>query len=31
MKNPRYKTEYEVLGKEFQLARALIEARTFAG
>ena len=31
MKNPKYKTEYEALGKEFQLARALIEARTRAG
>lgn len=30
-KNPKYKTEYEALGKEFQLARALIEARTRAG
>ena len=27
----KYKTEYEALGKEFQLARALIEARTRAG
>jgi transcriptional regulator with XRE-family HTH domain len=31
MKNPKYKTEYEGLGKEFQLARTLIEARTRAG
>ena len=31
LKNPKYKTEYEALGKEFQLARALIEARTRAG
>ena len=31
MKNPKYKTEYEVLGKEFQLVRSLIEARTRAG
>ena len=31
MKNPKYKTGYEALGKEFQLARALIEARTRAG
>lgn len=31
LKNPKYKTEYETLGKEFQLARALIEARTRAG
>ena len=31
MKNPKYKTEYEALGKEFQLARSLIEARTRAG
>ena len=31
MKNPKYKTQYEALGKEFQLARALIEARTRAG
>jgi ribosome-binding protein aMBF1 (putative translation factor) len=31
MKTPKYKTEYEALGKEFQLARALIEARTRAG
>ena len=30
-KNPKYKTEYEALGKECQLARALIEARTRAG
>ena len=31
MKNPKYKAEYEAVGKEFQLARALIEARTRAG
>ena len=31
MKNPKYKMQYETLGKEFQLARALIEARTRAG
>ena len=31
MKNPKYKGEYEALGKEFQLARTLIEARTRAG
>ena len=31
IKNPKYKTQYEALGKEFQLARALIEARTRAG
>ena len=31
MKNSKYRTEYEALGKEFQLARALIEARTRAG
>lgn len=31
MKSPKYKAEYEALGKEFQLARALIEARTRAG
>ena len=31
MKNPKYKTEYDVLGKEFQLVRSLIEARTRAG
>ena len=31
MKNPKYKTEYEALGKEFQLVRSLIEARTRAG
>ena len=31
LKNPKYKTEYEAIGKEFQLARALIEARTRAG
>jgi ribosome-binding protein aMBF1 (putative translation factor) len=31
IKNPKYTTEYEALGKEFQLARALIEARTRAG
>ena len=30
-KNPKYQTEYEALRKEFQLARALIEARTRAG
>ncbi|MBE3132122.1 MAG: helix-turn-helix transcriptional regulator [Acidobacteria bacterium] len=31
MKNPRYKAEYEALGKEFQLVRSIIEARTRAG
>jgi transcriptional regulator with XRE-family HTH domain len=31
MKNPKYKTEYAALEKEFQLARTLIEARTRAG
>ena len=31
MKNPKYRTEYEALGKEFQLVRSLIEARTRAG
>jgi len=31
MKHSKYKTEYEAVGKEFQLARALIEARTRAG
>jgi transcriptional regulator with XRE-family HTH domain len=30
-KDPKYKTEYEALGKEFQLVRTLIEARTRAG
>jgi ribosome-binding protein aMBF1 (putative translation factor) len=31
MKNPKYKAEYETLGKEYQLVRTLIEARTRAG
>jgi len=31
MKNPKYRTEYEALGKEFQLVRSLIEDRTRAG
>jgi ribosome-binding protein aMBF1 (putative translation factor) len=31
MKNPKYKAEYESLGREFQLVRALIEARMRAG
>jgi ribosome-binding protein aMBF1 (putative translation factor) len=31
MKDPKYKAEYEALQEEFQLARALIEARTRAG
>ncbi len=31
MKDPKYKAEYDALGKEFQLARTLIEARTRAG
>lgn len=31
MKNPKYKAEYEALGEEFELARALIEARARAG
>jgi ribosome-binding protein aMBF1 (putative translation factor) len=30
-KDPKYKTEYEALGREFQLVRTLIEARTRAG
>ena len=30
-KNPKYKAEYETLGKEYQLVRTLIEARTRAG
>ena len=29
--DPEYRTEYEALEDEFQLARALIEARTRAG
>jgi ribosome-binding protein aMBF1 (putative translation factor) len=31
MTNPKYKTEYEKLAPEFELARILIEARTKAG
>ena len=31
MKNPKYKAEYEALGREFQLVRSVIEARTRAG
>ena len=31
MKKPKYKAEYEGLGKEFELVRSLIEARTQAG
>ena len=31
MKKPGYRAEYEALEEEFQLARALIEARTRAG
>ncbi len=31
MKDPEYKTEYEALAGEFQLAKLLIEARTRAG
>lgn len=31
MKNSKYKTEYEKLAPEFELARAIIEARTKAG
>jgi len=31
MKNSKYKTEYEKLGSEFELARTIIEARTKAG
>ena len=31
LKDPKYKAEYDALGKEFQLARTLIEARTRAG
>jgi transcriptional regulator with XRE-family HTH domain len=30
-KDPDYKTAYDALGEEFQLGRALIEARTRAG
>jgi hypothetical protein len=30
MKNPKYKGEYEALGREFALARTLIGARTRA-
>ena len=30
-KDKRYRAEYEALGEEFQLARALITARTRAG
>jgi transcriptional regulator with XRE-family HTH domain len=30
-KEPAYRDEYERLGPEFELARALIEARTMAG
>ena len=31
MTNPEYQAEYERLGPEFELAQALIEARTRAG
>ena len=31
LRDPEYRTEYEALEDEFQLARALIEARTRAG
>jgi hypothetical protein len=31
MTNPEYRTEYERLAPEFELAQALIEARTSAG
>ncbi len=31
MNNPEYRAEYERLASEFELARALIEARTEAG
>ena len=31
MKNSKYKTGYEKLGSEFELARIIIEARTKAG
>ncbi len=31
MKNPKYKTEYEKLAPEFELARAITDARTKAG
>lgn len=31
LKDPKYKAAYDALGKEFQLARTLIEARTRAG
>ena len=31
LRDPEYRTEYEALEDEFQLAKALIEARTRAG
>lgn len=31
MKNPKYKSEYEKLAPEFEVAGAIIEARTKAG
>lgn len=31
MKDPEYRVEYEALEEEYQLVRALIEARTSAG
>jgi len=31
MKDPAYRTEFEALGPEFDLAKTLIEARTRAG
>jgi len=31
MKNPKYRSEYEALGEEFQLAQTLIAARMHAG
>ncbi len=31
MKNPKYKAEYKKLAPEFELAKAIIEARTKAG
>jgi ribosome-binding protein aMBF1 (putative translation factor) len=31
MKDPKYKTKYEAMGREFQLVHSLIEARMRAG
>ncbi|MFA5908998.1 MAG: helix-turn-helix transcriptional regulator [Vicinamibacterales bacterium] len=31
MKNPKFKTAYQALGKELELVRSIIEARTGAG